>query len=161
MIVDSPLSPKEYKNAASDKLENFRNFRDERYTGRFIGPCFYVTHHCYTEWNRKITGEMNNAMGFIRKTETGCKVYFLHTAGILNPFHFLLYSLLAFSFIYFKLGTSIYSPLQTGPIILVAAVITLLFGLLTALRDSLTENGIDGADSLYAFLSDPTFGGNV
>lgn len=161
MIIDSPLSPKEYKRAARSNIENFRNLWDARYTGCFIGPCFYVTHHCYTEWNRKITGEMNNAIGFIRKAENGCRVYFLHTAGILNPFHFLLYFLISFGLIYLKLGTGTNPSLQASVILLIAVAFTIFIGLFSALQDSLTENGIDGADRLYAFLSDPTFGGNV
>ena len=94
MIVDSPLSPAAYKAAVRGRLENYRNFLDERFTGRFIGPVFYITHHSFWEWNRRTTGEMNNAIGFLKKTETGCRVCFIHTTGITNPFHLIVYFLL-------------------------------------------------------------------
>lgn len=154
MTLDSPLSPAQYKAAVRDKLENFRNFRDERFTGFFIGPTFCITHHCYTEWNRRITGEMNNAIGFLKKTDTGCRIHFIHTTGILSPFYLIAYFLLF-------MVVSLFYELPAGAqwaMVVISGVTTLVFAVISAITDALTENGIRGADTLYALMEDPTFG---
>ena len=154
MTVDSPLSPADYKAAVRDKLENFRNLRDERYSGFFIGPLFCITHHSYWEWNRRITGEMNNAIGFLTKTDEGCRVRFIHTTGILSPFYLIAYFLL------FML-VSLFYELPAGAewaMVLIGGVATLVFAVCSAISDALTENGIRGGDTLYALMEDPTFG---
>ena len=159
MIVDSPLSPKQYKAAVRSRLENYRNFWDERYTGRFIGPVFYITHHSYWEWNRRVTGEMNNAIGFIKKTESGCSVHFIHTTGILNPFHLILF------FLFFMI-VGVFSfrdlPLDKGEalgiLLLISFIGLIITALITAISDALTENGLRGESCLYELMMDPTFG---
>lgn len=159
MIVDSPLSPKQYKAAVRSRLENYRNFWDERYTGRFIGPVFYITHHSYWEWNRRITGEMNNAIGFIKKTESGCTVHFIHTTGILNPFHLILFFL-----IFMIVGVFNFQdvPLDKGEVLgiqlLISFTALIITSLITAISDALTENGLRGENCLYELMMDPTFG---
>lgn len=159
MIVDSPLSPKQYKAAVRSRLENYRNFWDERYTGRFIGPVFYITHHSYWEWNRRITGEMNNAIGFIKKTESGCTVHFIHTTGILNPFHLILFFL-----IFMIVGVFNFQdvPLDKGEALgiqlLISFTALIITSLITAISDALTENGLRGENCLYELMMDPTFG---
>lgn len=159
MIVDSPLSPKQYKAAVRSRLENYRNFWDERYTGRFIGPVFYITHHSYWEWNRRITGEMNNAIGFIKKTESGCSVHFIHTTGILNPFHLILFFL-----IFMIVGVFNFQdvPLDKGEALgiqlLISFTALIITSLITAISDALTENGLRGENCLYELMMDPTFG---
>lgn len=159
MIVDSPLSPKQYKAAVRSRLENYRNFWDERYTGRFIGPVFYITHHSYWEWNRRITGEMNNAIGFIKKTESGCTVHFIHTTGILNPFHLILFFL-----IFMIVGVFNFQdvPLDKGEALgiqlLISFTALIITSLITAISDALTENGLRGETCLYELMMDPTFG---
>lgn len=163
MILDSPLSPKDYKTAAQTKFENFRNLRDERFSGFFIGNFFCITHHAYMEWNRRITGEMNHAIGFLKETDSGCCVRFIHTTGICNPFYLLSYFLFCTLFLHFygmlkgvelSDGIGWISPLISGICILILA-------LSSAISDSLTENGIQGANTLYYFMEDPTFGGSV
>ena len=159
MIVDSPLSPKQYKAAVRSRLENYRNFLDERYTGRFIGPVFYITQHSYWEWNRRVTGEMNNAIGFIKKTESGCSVHFIHTTGILNPFHLILF------FLFFMI-VGVFSfrdlPLDKGEalgiLLLISFIGLIITALMTAISDALTENGLRGESCLYELMMDPTFG---
>lgn len=159
MIVDSPLSPAAYKAAVRGRLENYRNFLDERFTGRFIGPVFYITHHSFWEWNRRTTGEMNNAIGFLKKTETGCRVCFIHTTGITNPFHLIVYFLL-----YIVVGiismrdASLDAAAIRNVILLLSLFGTALTAIVTAISNALTENGIRGEDSLYALMEDPTFG---
>lgn len=159
MILESPLSPKEYRAAVRDKFENFHNFWEERYSGFFLGSCFCICHHSYTEWNRRITGEMNNAIGFLKKTEDGCRVYFIHTTGLLNPFYMLVY------FALFSLISLFYWQAEGLPSDhlwiswLLSGVSIVLCAIGTAISHGLTENGIRGGDSLYNLMFDPTFGG--
>ncbi len=159
MVIDSPLSPAAYKSAVRDKLENYRHIWDERYTGRFIGPLFCITHHSYWEWNRQITGEMNHAIGYLKKTDSGCQVHFIHTTGIVSPIHllrwFFLFLILNF------IGTC--SAQVEFSFAIAANTIGSLLGVLlvalgTAISNAMTENGILGYNTLCALLDDPTFG---
>lgn len=159
MTVDSPLSLKQYKAAVRDKLENYRHFFDERYSGRFIGPLFCITHHSYFEWNRRITGEMNHAIGFLKKTETGCRVHFVHTAGMLSPFHLFIFLLLSILVgLYEFRDVPLVTTDSIGILLLVGVVAFAFIALISAFCDSITENGIRGENSLYELMIDPTFG---
>lgn len=161
MVIDTPLSPKEYRAAARERFENFRNFRDERFSGFFLGSCFCICHHSYTEWNRRISGEMNNAIGFLKKTEDGCRVCFIHTTGLLNPFYMLVYFVLFYlTFLLFWLAEGLPAELMWVPLLL-SAVCMVLVALGTAFSHALTENGIQGSDTLYNLMTDPTVGGTV
>ncbi len=163
MIVESPLTPKQYRQAAQDKMENFRNFWDERFTGYFIGPVFFITHHCHIEWNRKITGERNNAIGFLRKSEGGCRVYFVHTTGLVSPTSLLFWFAFVWAAFYvvgFLKGFSLpQEEWWVYPVI--SAVIMLITAIGSAISDALTENGIRGANTLLEFMLDPTFGSGI
>lgn len=159
MTVDSPLSPKQYKAAVRDKLENYRSFFDERYSGRFIGPLFCITHHSYFEWNRRITGEMNHAIGFLKKTETGCRVHFIHTTGMLSPFHLFSFFLIFIALVLLEFRDV---PLEAtdsiGILLLIGLIAFAVIALISAFSDSITENGMRGENSLYELMMDPTFG---
>lgn len=159
MTIDSPLPPASYKAAVRDKLENFRNFWDERFSGHFIGPVFCITHHSYWEWNRRTTGEMNNAIGFLKKTETGCRVHYIHTTGILTPFHLVVYFLLfmVISILYWR-NDAVNAETAVTASGVVSVICLVMFSLISAISNALTENGIRGGDTLHALMEDPTFG---
>ena len=153
MILNSDISPEDYREAVRSKLENYRFPWDERFTGHFIGPVFYVVHHCARKWNRRISGETNNAIGFLKKTDTGCQVHFVKTKGILNPPQFLMFCLI---------DVIMFSALQTTPAVkslgfwLFSALFLGFCVLYSAIVCTLTDNGEYGEDALLSLLENPT-----
>ena len=159
MIVESDLSPKIYRAAVKRNLENFRCFWDERFSGRMLGSVFYITHHSYTEWNRRITGELNTAIGYLKRTETGCEAHFIITTGLLHPLYLpLTFLFCILAFMIGLVGEGVDGDFGFHIIFIISAIITALTTVSTAICHALTRNGIQGGDKLLHFLQDPTFG---
>jgi hypothetical protein len=158
MKIDSSLSPAVYKQIVKKKLHNFSYIGQERFSGHFIGPFFFFTHHCYWEWNRRITAEMNNAIGFIRQTPTGTRLHYIRTRGIFQPFYTLV-SFLAWSVLWLLIGLFAKALPELLPYVPLCGIYgTLLLWLCTAINSSITENGKIGREILDYFLGDPTMG---
>lgn len=158
MKADSFLFPAEYRQAVRKKLRNFSYIGQERFSGHFIGPFFFITHHCYWEWNRRITAEMNNAIGFIRQTPTGTRAYYFRTKGFFQPFYFFA-GLLGTAAWLLLIGTIAGALEEMLPYILWFGLYgALLLGLISAINSSITENGKIGRQILDYFLGDPTMG---
>lgn len=158
MKTGSALSPDAYKQAVKKKLRNFSYIGEERFSGHFIGPFFFFTHHCYWEWNRRATAEMNNAIGFIRQTADGTRVYYWRTKGFFQPFY-VLTSLLIWSAFWLLICLLCKAIEEFLPYISWFSVYcTLLACLVSATNSSVTENGKLGREILDYFLGDPTMG---
>ena len=152
MRITSPLPPKAYLFHMKEQMGSFMDFAGDRFTGRFLGRLFYVTHHSGYEWNRRITNEKNGAIGYVRSHEDGCEVCFIRLKGAfcLGQFLFLL------------LMTAVMvavAALEIGvwnPIYLWAFPIMLVVSAMSTLIESLTERSQEGMHILNALLLDPS-----
>lgn len=91
MIVSSNLSKKAYLEEFRSQVKgNFFCFGEERFTGFVIGNFFSIAYHSGYEWNRRLTNEKNRAIGFVRKSGAGCKVYAVRLRGYTNPLSLIL-----------------------------------------------------------------------
>ena len=152
MFLHSSLTKKEYLQALRDNMEGHFAFGCERFTGFFIGNCFYVTHHAGYEWNRRITNQKNAAMGYVKECEDGCHIHFLRFRGAMCPLVFLpLFLLMGLIFTLSPLAKGYTHLFLWG---LVFAIMT-IGALFSALVESMTEQGEDGRRSLLSMLVDP------
>lgn len=124
-------------------------FTREKVTGFVLGPFFSVAYHSPYEWNRRITNECNRAFGYVKNVDGGVQVYFLRSRGLLSPFWLLFFTLVLS--VYFTAATEQAEVFRW----LVSAAISLVIGLVTALLDSLTDQGQEGAGIVTALLRDP------
>ena len=149
MKIDSPLSSKEYMHGIRNHLSSFSDFGMERYTGIIIGRLFWVTYHSGYEWNRKITGEINRAWGFVREKDGATEVRFIRGKGLLAPSWMLFITILGVLTLCFNIGEMMteYWP--------ACFAISLVVGVTTAIQASFTENGIAGEGEITRFLRDP------
>ena len=149
MRVISPLSPKEYLKAVKGNMYSHFEFGHERFTGFFLGRIFYVTYHSGWEWGRKITNQKNAALGFVRKTATGCNVHFLGFRGLLCPILFIqTYLLLMLYGLVTKTLCEMYA--------LNMAVLMLFYAPCYTFFEFLTAKSLDGRRCLLSMLLDPT-----
>ena len=79
----STLPLKAYCRLLRQKLDSPFYFFDERMNGIVIGPIFSLAHHGPWEWNRKITGEINRAWGFVREKDGITQIRFFREKGFL------------------------------------------------------------------------------
>lgn len=129
------------------QMDSVFELGQERFTGFFLGGFFSVTHHSEYNWNRRITCQMNSAVGYVKLSEDGCSVHFLKFKGYLHPIRFLV--LLAF--ILCVLIT------HNAPWKVYALSILITLGIVSigAFMESLTEESIEGEATLLALLSNP------
>ena len=157
MVLHSPLSKKEYLEALQENMGAHSDFGSERFTGFFIGSCFYVTHHAGYEWNRRISNQKNAAIGYVKKAEEGCDVRFLRFRGAMCPLVFLPISLVMGLVLSF---TALMNQLQHGYTLLtawgIAFAVAAIAAPISALTESMTEGGEDGRRSLLSMLVDPS-----
>ena len=157
MRITSPLPQKAYLTAMKDQMDGHFNFGTERFTGFFLGSCFYVTHHSGYEWNRKYTNQKNAAMGYVRKAEEGCEVRFIRFRGLLCPSQFLLeVLLLVLCWISIMLAEGIWIPNAFLIGLGISFAVTTISAPIATLFESLTERSEEGRRILLAFLLDPT-----
>ena len=153
MRIQSSLSSREYLRHMKDQMGSFLAFGLERFTGRFLGPFFYVTHHCEKDHYRNFGGfEKNGAIGFVRSNDKGCQIRFFRLRGLFCPGQFLLMLLFCAAILAF----AVVSTKQWDPRfwMIVPFFLGMLF--LTAYLSNVTENGQDGEKSLNALLLDPS-----
>lgn len=121
---------------------------DERVCGTVIGPFFAIAYHSPYEWNRKITGEINRAWGYVKQTEENTQVFFLRGKGCLSPFWFLFYALICYLMFLFSLG---YDP----SFLWVSLGISLFICVTTAFQSVITEAGEAGFHEVTRLLQHP------
>lgn len=87
MQIRSELSAQTYLAEMRSRMGKCFQFDKERFTGIFVGNCFSVVHHCAWDPNRRINGEKNRAIGFVRRDPcgSGCEVCFIPLRGYSNP----------------------------------------------------------------------------
>ncbi len=147
-----------YLEALSDRRGSFTSFGQERITGFVVGRCFSVTHHAGHEFNRRITNERSNAIGYVKKTEQGTEVHYIRLKGWTTP-----QALLGLFCLYFVMTLVIGCVTATGgptlPIIgwcsLISLGLAVVHGLVTAVMDSLTEAGAQGTVAITSLMEDP------
>ncbi|MBQ7002122.1 MAG: hypothetical protein IJN67_13985 [Oscillospiraceae bacterium] len=148
-LITSQLPAKAYCAYLKQKLDSPFYFWDERMNGIVIGPFFSLAHHAEWEWNRKITGEINRAWGFVQEKDGVTEVRFLRGKGLLAPSWMLFITVLGVAALYFNIGEMME---QFWPACL---AIALAVGITTAIQASFTENGVAGAGEITRFLRDP------
>ena len=152
MKITSPLPPKAYLFHMKEQMGSFMDFASDRFTGRFLGRFFYVTHHSGYEWNRRITNEKNGAIGYVRSHEDGCEVCFIRLKGMFcfGQFLFiLLITVIAIAALTLQLGF-------WDPSFLWFLPAALAIGAMYTLFESLTERSQEGRHILNALLLDPS-----
>lgn len=154
MQILSPLSPKEYMRELRSRLGSFLSIGTERFTGVAFGRFFSITHHAGYEFNRRITNERNNAIGYIKKTPDGVQVRYWRTKGITTPQALLLWIPIMFLLsLLLCLENGIY---ESWVAVLSTFGLTLFVSAVSAFCDSLTERGKHGEMEVYALLYDPS-----
>lgn len=150
MMLTSPLSKKDYLSALKSQMGSFWAFGTERFTGLILGNFFSISHHCDSEWNRRITGQTNSAIGFVKKTNEGCEVRFLRFKGLLHPPRFVLF--MGFMLLFALLISLGRKPIPL-PVTLVVAAIIAAIG---TLFEAMTVESAQGGKILNALLIDPS-----
>lgn len=147
MRIQSPLSPKAYLTAMRREMEGHFDLGRDRFTGFFLGPCFYVTYHSGYEWDRRYSNPKNAAMGYVKETEDGCEVWFWRFRGALCPlvfFPLLLTMIVLCVFLYGKDS------------VLLAMISTVIVAPVETLFESFTARSEEGKWTLLSFLKDPS-----
>lgn len=155
MILSSELSKRAYLSALKEAMSPHTDFGVERFTGFFLGSCFYVTHHADFEWNRKYTNQKNAAIGYVKQTENGCEVRFLRFRGMLCPMIFLPYFLIleAIAVMYFLSGQAAQDGI-VAPVLYPLVIVAL--PLIETFFESLTEESETGRRMLLSLLCNPS-----
>lgn len=155
MILSSELSKHAYLSALKGAMSSHTDFGVERFTGFFLGSCFYVTHHAGFEWNRKYTNQKNAAMGYVKQTENGCEVRFLRFRGMLCPMIFLPYFLIleAIVVMYFLSGQAAQDGI-VAPVLYTLVIVAL--ALIETFFEGLYEESGTGRRMLLSLLHAPS-----
>ena len=157
MVIHSPMSKKEYLESLQENMGGHYDFGSDRFTGFFIGSCFYVTHHAGYEWNRRYSNQKNAAMGYVKETEEGCVVRFIRFRGAMCP--------LVFIPLFLSLGLILTISAVLNGITGIAAILLpwiLAFATsavtapITAFIESLTQQGEEGRRALLSMLLNPS-----
>ena len=157
MVIQSPLPKNAYLAAMKSQMSGHFEFGVERYTGFFLGNCFYVTHHTGYDWEQRYTNLKNAAMGYVKKKDDGCEVHFCRFRGLLCPLHFLFVWLimeLPINFITLFRTQGNIKALSFGWI--ATFVATLLSALISVPFEGLTYASEEGRRCLLSLLFDPT-----
>ena len=161
MRIQSKYTKREYLAALKEQMGASTDFGCERFTGWFLGPLFSVTHHSGWEWNQRYSNVKNSAIGYVKETESGCEVRFLHTKGLLYPSGLIMiYGISFLLYLFWELqkyvGMTVQSPkmLDAG-FFWFAAVLFLVVVLGEAFIESFTEDSQEGAESLLSCMKDP------
>lgn len=156
MNIHSTLPKKEYLTALKERMESPFRFGSERCCGWFPFGLLYVTHHCSHEWNRRITGERNTAIGIVQKDGDGCRIRFFVVKGLLAPHYLFLVFLFCLTCCLAVLLRNSADPvvdLYTLPLSLAFSLVT---GITTAIAESFTDRSAEGKRILHSILLDPT-----
>ena len=116
-------------------------------SGVMIGRFFSVAHRAEYNINRKITSECHRAIGYLSAQNGRTCVKYVHTAGLFSMFWLILFS--AFFAVMFMQDES-----YLVRFLLPVSMSIFICGI-TAIADSVTQNGIESMDELYRFLRNP------
>ena len=157
MRVQSDSTPEGYISAMQEQMQGHFDFGQERFTGFFFGRVFTVTYHSGHEWNRRISNQKNTAVGYVRKTKSGCEVRCACLRALMAPTQFLLYYCLLLILALFSLFFSNAGDIAAfAPFALIAFAILLVIAPISALVESFTDAGETGKRTLISFLLDPS-----
>lgn len=149
-IYKSKLPPKAYMAALRSCFSfPLALFYTERVTGITIGRFFSVAYHSPFEWNRRITGECNRAIGYVKGIGGKTEIHFIRSRGMLS----------AFWLVFWTLICALFSNISMDEISLfgwfVCFAISVGICCVTAFQDSLTDAGQEGAGIITALLEKP------
>jgi len=156
MIFQSNLPKSAYLAATKGQMEGHLQFGAERFTGFFVGNCFYVTYHSGWEYNRRITNQKNAAMGYVKRTDEGCEVHFRRFRGLLCPMQF--FPLLIFFELALIFGTLVRQRWTSGALLLslgIGLAAVTVTALISTAAECCTEGSEDGRRTLLSFLMNP------
>lgn len=156
MEIRSSLSKKAYLSALKERMESPFRFGSERCCGIASLGFLYVTHHCAHEWNRRITGERNTAIGIVRKDGDGCRMQCFVIKGLLAPHYLLGLFLFCLASCLFALLRDSVDPSVFLYVLPISLALTLIIGISTAIAESFTEESAEGQRILHSILLDPT-----
>ena len=157
MRITSSLSSKAYLASMKEQMSGHFALGQERFTGFFLGRCFYVTHHAGYEWNRRITNQKNAALGYAQKTDTGCEIRYIRFKGPLCPGQFIfLYLMCIAVFFVGMLSAGIWDGKIFGILCAIALPVIVVSALIGSFVENLTQRSEEGRRILMAFLLDPT-----
>lgn len=154
-IITSHTPAAAYLSFLKENMEDHLSFGEERFTGFFLGKWFHITHHAGYNWNERYTNQKNAAVGYVKRTESGCEVRFLTFKGLLCPAQFL--TIISFSYVLMVLyllshgvmAPSVWTFSLIGPgVMAISAAIGTLF-------ESMTPRSTEGKRILLAMLLDP------
>ena len=148
-VFISELPVKAYCRILRQKLDSPFYVFDERMNGIVIGPFFSLAHHAEWEWNRKITSECNRAWGYVQEKHGKTKVRFIRGKGQLSPLWVTVFAVIINILCYIQIGQ------WPAKYWLVGFLISAAVCAVTAFEDSMTENGIAGAEEITRMLRDP------
>ena len=160
MIFHSDLPKKAYLAAMKSNMSGHLELGVERFTGFFIGNCFYVTHHAGYQWNQKITNQKNTAIGFVKDApadEGGCDIHFFQCKGLLCPFVFLPTFLVILFAELLTYGTVEPFTSETfWTCFTILLIVMAIFAPIYTLMEASTDGSIQGEKMLLFLLSNPT-----
>ena len=148
MRILSPLDKKKYLHHLRYQMESWFAFGQTRFTGVVLGNFFYVTHHAGYEWKRRITNEKSRAIGFVTQHGDGCEVRAICLWGYLDPVSLICGYLLALGLLKIK---GVNYPMDH----ILAAVTSVVAGVISAVQCWFTERGQESFDELLSLLRDP------
>ena len=157
MRIRSKLSKAAYLRAMKGSLDEMFAFGEERFIGTILGPFFSVTYCSGHEFNRKITNEKSRAIGFVREVDGETEVRCIRLKGFTNPASLCI--LFGLCIVMFAIADAsvMYEPsVMAEPAIWWGSLIaTVMIALITAVQDSMTEQGQRGSETLTRILMNP------
>lgn len=157
MKIHTQLSKKQWLCSMKENMGSFTTFGEERFTGFFFGPVFRVTYHSGYEWNRRITNQKNTAIGFVKKSDTGCEIRYIRTKGLLYPSGLLMYWGIICAIA--GITASLSNPQMAGELFLItcaiAFVVMVITAPLTALFEAFTDESEEGRKILLTTMIAP------
>lgn len=155
--IQSKLSRKVYLRALKGSLDEMFAFGEARLIGTIIGPFFSVTYCSGYEFNHKITNEKSRAIGFVREMDGQAEVRCVRLKGLTNPVSLcILYAMCIVMFAVADVfANSGFSVMAEPAVWWGSLVATFMIALITAVQDSLTEQGQKGSETLTRILLHP------
>ena len=152
MKIQSSLTSREYLRHMKSQMGSFLAFGLDRFTGRFLGPFFYVNHHCDKDYYRRYGGfEKNGVVGYVHSSGEGCQIRFFRLRGFFCPGQFLLLLLLCAALLVIAVLTAKQWDRRFW------MIVSFFLGtlLLSAYLSNKTESGVESEKMLNALLLDP------
>lgn len=149
-ILTSKLSPKTYMAALRSCCRfPLAMFCSERVVGIAIYRFFSVAYYAPREWNRRISGECNRAIGYVKKADDGCEIHFIRSSGMFSPLWLIFWTLVGA--LYFNVELEMIYPFSW----LICLIFSVVICGISAVRDSLTDAGQEGIVIISDLLQEP------